>query len=140
MDITVRDVYNALKQNGFEHIRRDWTRADIEGVITGACVLGQAALNLGVDANTYSGNLVSALNAFEVSTHNKWAFNKEETYGVGDTIINWNDKQDENGLYWVLPTYADVVKMAYAVMRPHFDKPIHLTEKNWVFRRLDGTR
>jgi len=52
---TVEEVFNALAENGFEHLRSQWmnfNESDYNQLvpITGACVLGQAALNLNVIA------------------------------------------------------------------------------------------
>lgn len=41
--ITGKDVFEAIKKNGYPHIRGQY------GGTLGACAIGQAALNLGVD-------------------------------------------------------------------------------------------
>lgn len=46
-EFTVREVFDALKQNGFEHIRSMWQDTH-NGSLTGGCILGQGAANLGV--------------------------------------------------------------------------------------------
>lgn len=48
---TVREVYDALAKNGFEHLRENWFDGWNNGKPVGACVLGQGALNLGVLAD-----------------------------------------------------------------------------------------
>lgn len=48
IEVDIEDVYKALKKNGFEHLRGQWF--DLAGDKKGACVLGQAAMNLGVYA------------------------------------------------------------------------------------------
>lgn len=140
-DITVRDAYIALKENGFEHIRDEWFREDIEGVITGGCVIAQTALNLGVSAQG-DNSLQEALNNFSVLITSKYYVNSFSR--LGDTIITWNDKTryDEKleRFVYVLPTYSDVAKMAYSLMKPHFKAVLHdLRTRNWTFKKLDGT-
>jgi len=48
---TVRAVYDALAKNGFEHLRENWFDGWNNGKPVGACVLGQAALNLDIIAD-----------------------------------------------------------------------------------------
>ena len=45
---TVKEVFEAIKKNGFEHLRDEWTSYGYNGKPVGACVLGQGALNLNV--------------------------------------------------------------------------------------------
>lgn len=47
-EFDVEDIYNAIAENGLEHLRGKWIDADSSGKLTGACVLGQGAANLGV--------------------------------------------------------------------------------------------
>lgn len=130
---TVKQVYDALAKDGFEHLRAQWTAQDIHGVITGACVLGQAAINLGVvpsdDDSEFS--LLYQLNKFDVEPNSKWDTGDK----AGSTIVLWNDKRsyDRTGAtigYW-LNTYKEVTAMAYDVLSPHFDKTITLEKKEW---------
>lgn len=46
IEVDIEDVYKALEKNGFEHMRGAWV--DLAGDKKGGCVLGQAAMNLGV--------------------------------------------------------------------------------------------
>lgn len=48
LEKTVKDVYDALEKNGFDYLRDQWFEYDVHGNAIGGCVLGQAALNLGV--------------------------------------------------------------------------------------------
>jgi hypothetical protein len=47
----VKEIYDALDKNGFEHLRGTWFEGWNDGKPVGACVLGQAALNLNVVAD-----------------------------------------------------------------------------------------
>lgn len=52
--VTLREVLAAARQNGFEHVRDSWFQQkwDVEKkehFIDGACALGQAAINLGIE-------------------------------------------------------------------------------------------
>lgn len=49
---TVKEVYDALAANGFEHLRGKWIDVDSQGKPVGGCVLGQTAVNLGVFAES----------------------------------------------------------------------------------------
>jgi len=56
-EVTVKEVFEAIKKNGFDHIRSNWIITS-DGKPVGACVLGQGALNLGVAAEyNYYGNI-----------------------------------------------------------------------------------
>lgn len=46
--VTVREVFEAIKENGFEHLRREWLQTSSDGKVIAGCVLGQAGVNLGV--------------------------------------------------------------------------------------------
>lgn len=149
VDATVEDVYNALKQNGFDHLRGTWLT---DG---GGCVLGQAAMNLNVAASAdvsdvseespdwveYQGAwrqyaLDEQLNSVgSLSKGDTWYPDEEYTQplGIGDTIIYWNDKYVyKNGdigtgvREYVLPTYDDVANMAYGILKPFFNETVKL--------------
>ena len=47
-DFTVREVYDALVQNGLQHLRKNWLIKTFDGKLTGGCILGQGAYNLSV--------------------------------------------------------------------------------------------
>lgn len=136
VEFTVEQVFNALAQDGFEHLRGQWTAQDLNGVITGGCVLGQTAVNLGV-ASTYDDeenfNLQEQLNRFVVAPDSKWYIN--DSAHCGDTIIHWNDRLAfdtygyENG--YALKTYAEVIEMARDILFPYFDEKVVLAEKEW---------
>lgn len=133
---TIKQIYDALAKNGFQHLRGKWTSQDINGVTVGACVLGQAALNLGVvDHSAYDeeDTLVAVLNQFDVDPDSKW-FNYDQD-GVGSTIVYWNDleeiDQDDNPLGYTLKTYPEVVAMAYDLLSPIFDQTVSIATKEW---------
>lgn len=176
-EFDVEDIYNAIAENGLEHLRGKWIDADSSGKLTGACVLGQGAANLGVfteagalqhdietffydldktitdDDEDYEGpdylvdnavetysehTLESALNGFSTPDDSKWR--ASGIFGVGGTIIYWNDKVE--GEVWVegrkvtnytLPTYQDVTAMAHDLLSPHFGEKIKLAVKRYEF-------
>jgi len=148
---TVKEVFEALKKNGFEHGRGTWF-TDLENEKPTACILGQGAINLGVWGFTPSthgiyyqssideynerpsslNTIIGALDQFEVDEDNPWFMGRHA--GAGTTIIAWNDKCDEiwdpakqdHVLVYVLTTYKAVVKMAEDILKPHFDKTVEL--------------
>lgn len=121
VDTTVREVYKALKKNGFEHIRGTWSTAE------GGCVLMQTAWNLDVRATGWAGHEdaiasigeppngtkaynewqdkyykeVDRLNSFAlerqldkwtVPDDSPWSDDETRGSGLGAVIIHWNDK------------------------------------------------
>lgn len=150
---TIKQMFEALKQNGFEHLRGEWISG--EGQVVGACVLGQALSNLnavsqedlqrsgmGADIKV-ADSLVDQLNRFEISPDSKWAGqnwveNEEyaeegywlyspESLSLGEVIIYWNDQAiDYYNQKYFLQTYEEVVDMAYDVLSPYFDETIEL--------------
>lgn len=72
-DITLADVVNAIRANGLKQVRHQYVGTGINGVVTSACALGQAAVNLGVNYN----DLYSRLNGLGGN--------------IGGTIIRMND-------------------------------------------------
>lgn len=138
--VTIREVYEALALNGFRYVRGNWVVEDVKGVANGACILGQGALNLGVEPHTDLYSLESQLNNFSVPVDSPWHwFNS----GLAATIIHWNDRAkfsyDLHRHVYLLRTYKQVLKMAYDVLSPHFDKTITLRKRDWVYKRKDGT-
>lgn len=142
---TVKEIYEALAKNGLQHLRGTWYSTNSDDKTIGGCVLGQAAFNLGVPANTdFSGdNLVNFLNTLEVDPTSKWAtvnngITKENVGNkVGNAIITWNDairytkagvpEVDSRGnTKYVLRTYPRVVEMAHDLLAPHFEKTVKL--------------
>jgi hypothetical protein len=51
-EFTVKQVFEALKQNGFAHLRATWQDTDRNGRIVAGCVLAQTGFNLGVAYNS----------------------------------------------------------------------------------------
>lgn len=149
LKLTVEEVFNALKKNGFRHLREEWLDSK-NGKYTAGCILGQAALNLQIvpaadwieiddSDQQFSDDLSTKLYAYTLEgqldrwayTNKKWRVpnNDESTrQGLATTIIHWNDYEayDPKAMasVYVLKTYADVVNMAYDVLKPHFAKTI----------------
>lgn len=148
-EVSVRDIFLALKENGFYHLRQEWTAEDVDGVIVGGCLLQQGAMNLGVKAHGYA-SLQNKLNQFDfIDSNSRWSLMEENP--VGDLLIHWNDattskwikdKDNFEGGRWVdgylLPTYEDVVKMAEEILNPFMDKKVYLEEKDWNFRKIES--
>ena|ERR1700741_4569613 len=83
--VTLATVARAIRKNGWKQVTGEFVQKQ-NGKVVGACALGQAGLNLGVDG----GNLVSALNEFSE---------------LGDQIIEWNDQNK-----WTLAQIADRIE------------------------------
>lgn len=95
--ITVRDVFEALKKNGYP-----WGRGLYEDVESGTfCAMGQAARNLNVDPN-------------ELHTELNDAISKYSAAYPANAIETFNDDKAE--------TYEDVVKFAEKVLSPYFNR------------------
>lgn len=142
--VTVEEIYEALKKNGFEHLRGVWYKGNGGDLIAGGCVLQQGAMNLGVATIDSDASLYSVLNRFIVSTASKWSEHpatkfklSEMDRGAGSVIVRWNDAYNEKDKSWVLPTYEDVIAMAYEVLRPFFKKTVKLETHEWNFKRKD---
>jgi hypothetical protein len=122
-------VFEAIEQNGVEHLRGDWYGTFGEdGKPDQACVLGIAAFNLGIAGHAQLGknesaNLVEQLNTLAVPTTNRWYYGATP---LGDTIIHWNDLASRNHLEdttnngWAL-SWEQVVEMARDLLTPYFD-------------------
>jgi hypothetical protein len=135
-EYTVEQVFEALKQNGFEHLRENWFSRETGK--QGACVLGQAAINLNsVDPLLLRGdeeveedkNFISNQLDRWAYRGRKWRWNTPQRLGLAQVIIHWNDERDYSRVGdnpFALKTYEDVVQMAYDVLRPHFDKIVKL--------------
>jgi hypothetical protein len=145
--VSVRDIYEAIAKNGFDHVREAWLTVDWQTGNIGACVLGQAAINLGIvpiqNLNEMKADEIGgALNGIFRRQLNKlgeaipkWQNPDAGHHLIGDVIIFWNDlvDYDDEGESegYHLPTYEDVTKMAYEVLSPHFDKEIILSTFIW---------
>lgn len=144
---TVREVYEALAKNGFDHLRGMWFRL---GDNVGGCILAQAGFNLGVIITTddYSAfgldewveqanyedepirTLHGALNRFKVDPDHPKYLRTAITRGIGDQILYWNDltERDETGAdVYVLKTYKDVADVAYELLEPFMDETVELS-------------
>ncbi len=146
---TVKELFDSLEKNGFEHLRGTWFRYNDDGLVVGGCVLGQAALNLGAWENANeageTGSITEALSNFPVTEGRwaKWPDNVNTEYApenLGQQIIFWNDTTyptglfDENGLEkleYRLKTWPEVVEMARECLTPHFDETIKLQAYDW---------
>lgn len=157
--IKVREAWEALGKNGFEHIRSDWFSYGEDGLIVGGCALGQMALNLGAipyDVKPYDNNLtpvedgfdhnlLSQLNRFQ-NVAEAWIVPDDTRSGAydptacGSAIIYWNDATIETGEInsygepiseYILKTYEEVSNMAREILEPYFDEEVELVEYNY---------
>ncbi len=152
---TVKELFDSLEKNGFEHLRGSWFKYDNDGLIVGGCVLGQAAINLGAweDANEAGeeGTITRALDEFPITEGRwtEWPDNMNEwdrPQNVGSQIIFWNDvtrvtgvDENENNVFeYRLKTWPEVVEMARECLTPYFDKQIQLKEHDWKAPIYDG--
>lgn len=141
--LNVHEVFEALKENGFEHLRTTWFGTK-DGKISGGCILGQAALNLNLYVtteniypaidikDTFQTDINSTISQYSLESQldrflnraKKWDYT-DRPKGLASTIIHWNDKEVRGiRVEWALPTYQDVVDMAYDVMKPYFRRVI----------------
>lgn len=146
-EYTVKEVFEALKKNGFSFTRGEYIYKSAKAI--SACALGQAGLNLSclvseeIIDNPYMAPpelekafLIKKYRSFTIEGQlNKWKYRNKKWrrtdhgyLGLGAVIIYWNDKFDETTGEWVLRTYEDVANMAEEVLRPHFDKVVTLIE------------
>ena len=153
---TVKEVFEALKKNGFEHLRENWFAWDTEGKLISACALGQAAINLSTvvswhdhydrfERNNFTSSdfkhtLVSQLNKFIVKggKRNKWVNPTKKFLKTLGTEYCPPDLGTDLGdliIGWndakakdnfLLQTYEEVTNMAYELMEPFFDKTVEL--------------
>ena len=150
-EFTVREVFEALAKNGFHHARATF----FEDTFNSACVLGQAALNLGVvvSESFYESdvsypvsnkdiekwgkyNVVTQLDRFKVK-NSKWipepSEDDDSPRTCGETIMFWNDETDVDGEY-LLSTYEEVVSMAREVLAPHMEKKVKLATYDYRYK------
>jgi hypothetical protein len=96
--VTLATVARAIRKNGWAQVTGEFVKKQ-NGKVVGACALGQAGLNLGVDGN----NLVGALNEFD---------------NLGEAIIEWNDQNK-----WTLAQIADRIEKDWT---PYLDRVIEV--------------
>jgi hypothetical protein len=93
--ITGESVYQAILANGVPLIRGRWFDTDVSGKPVGACLIGMAALNLHVAANsdfaTNTGDsLVDQLDRFALPETNKWYDDNSDNL-IGSAMVNYYD-------------------------------------------------
>lgn len=154
--VKVSEVIDAVKQNGFEHLRGEWIHS-VGGKITGGCVLGQGAVNLGIlshddtDETTW-GTLYTALKQFKIRSNNKWVkkarewnifpeTNEEtgkEGWNAALMIISLNDASyypdyptDPYRAEYRIKTYAEVAQMVEDILTPFANKEIYVLVQDY---------
>lgn len=150
---TIEEVFENLKKNGFEHLRGEWFSGNKAACVLGQAALNLKVLANDEDSDVVVDLLFSdseediyeeveyrALSYSLLNQLNRWRYRNKKWLaendfvapGLGDVIIHWNDKYKvvfEGGIYvrkYALPTYQDVVDMAYEVLKPHFNKTVKL--------------
>lgn len=72
----IEDVYEAIKKNGLNHLRQSWIMVDKNSKPIGACVLGQAAINLNVvpseNEDAYDFKLRKLFEKYRGEDHTSW--------------------------------------------------------------------
>lgn len=125
MRISIKEFLDAVDRNGLEHVIGQWFRNDGE-VITAACILGQAAINLEVD----NYDLMQELNILAQT---------DNVPGYGERLIHMND------VGYGIPTpyrdYARVARYAHLLLDPFVDREIDVipVETDYNIRRKDGS-
>lgn len=104
---TVKDVYEAIKKNGYPwttgiHIQRVDYNDGSGPTVVGACAIGQAALNLGLDPDGKDDIELQKM--------------RMQLTGMVGAIETCNDDDAKE--------YADVVEYAREIMEPRFDEVI----------------
>lgn len=159
-EFTVQQVIDAIEKDGLEHLRGKWFVYTFDNKLTGACVLGQGAANLGVitesddleaigwdtdlnlplyddfDVRSFGNKapiLAEQLNRFKISEENKW-YTGGNLGAAGNTIIEWNDKHiGYHSREYVLPTYEDVVEMVKEVLAGYENEIVYLATRDYTF-------
>lgn len=140
--ITGKDIYEAIEKNGFKVIRESWITLDEEGKIAGACLLGQAAINLGVKANAGGVSLFDALNSVVLPENHPWYDASFDAFGediqvsnsLGDVIIrnfdayndNWEDEDSPYKFSW-----EESLAMAKSVLTPYWEHKFTVQTYEW---------
>lgn len=133
-EFTIKEIFEALKKNGLEHIRRGWEIFGIDGLKPiGACALGQAGFNLGVVAkpNPYTANrmysLYEQLRTIKIPSN----YSTQYGYNCADVIVNMNDAMDEGEEDFIF-SYEEIVKAAEEILTPHFKETLKLEVREWA--------
>lgn len=147
---TVREIVEAIKHNGFDHLRGRWVQT-FGDKIAGGCVLAQGAFNLGVlpwfgtDVNNLLGisdtrpesTILGALNAFS-NVSEKWLrthvegfrnFSRSDLESCGTAIVCWNDLATYANFLpreYYLSTYDEVSEMVEDILAPYLDETVTL--------------
>ena len=104
MKITVREIADAIEKNGYPHIKNNYiTRDKITYEVLGACALGQAALNLGVDVDVVD-SLPFAVEVISLNDDKGWSLKDiahylRESYASNLDEIVYNDEEFINSDY-----------------------------------------
>lgn len=138
-EVSVDEIIEAAEKNGFIHCRgawmfstypsinnnHDWLKAGDKGrPITSACIMGQVALNLGVEPTS----LENALDTIKIVT-NSWLKHHtgHSTLGVANAAINYNDHTKLS--------YNKIAEKVRAWLEPHRGKTFTLTEEKLFAKR-----
>lgn len=154
--VTIREVYEAIEKNGFNHLREEWVRTTKSGKVIAGCVLGQAAVNLGVLPNESLINREHIFESYpklqfenELDRVNYRDFNELPTpllnfifkyslisqldnvhAGLGSDLVDRNDAEryTSGGRKVFTYSWKEVVAYAKERLEPYFNKKITLIE------------
>lgn len=137
--ITGKDLLEAIKKNGFEHLRGQWFAGN-DGKVTGACIIGQAAINLGADSDYVQNRVdkVFTIGARSLPDGIKEEFlekpngrfiygddkNHEFTFGFAAVMIAMNDKMVDDISYAY--SWNQLVRYAEKFLTPYLDINVKL--------------
>jgi hypothetical protein len=123
--ITIKQVIAAAKENGYEHTVSGWfneSGASPLKPITKACIMGQAALNLGVNHH----ELRAAIDSID----------KNRYTPLASRIIRKNDDYVPTpGGGYRPTTYEEMVKYLTDTLKPYEDQVIVVPKKKYYARK-----
>lgn len=111
--VSVQDIIDAMNKNGYKWHQGSWFGGDSE--ITGACIMQQAALNLGV-----------------VGYSLRDALNSRSRRGIGDRIISFNDYE--------ATSYEDALQYAIELLKPLVKEVLYVRVHDYEDLNLESAR
>jgi hypothetical protein len=130
---TIRQFIDAMEENGYEHKHDGWFDDRprlVDGVwvgyegkpITAACIMGQAAINLGIDWNYLAGAIKAATDSKEVTFPSyEDGYKVPETSDIASAIMTLNDGPTADGNS---RRYSTILKKAKEWLEPFADREV----------------
>lgn len=144
INTTIGAILDALVENGFEHIRGTWFKygedaENGEKLIIGACVLGQAALNLSANDDS----IQRVLNKYikipygRIPKHVRNAYEPDEAGGIGSILISMNDAYEyaNGGVNRYYYSWKQLVNYATKHIEPYRNTEVILYRKGYDVMR-----